>query len=215
MVKSFDRLARSYALLERGTFGRQLERARFHHLSQLSSAQRILLLGEGDGRCLERLLALNPTAHIDVVERSGQMLAVAQARVGAIPRVHFYQEDACSFAPAQRYNALVTCFFLDCFEQSALQALVPRLAGLLQPGGFWLYSDFQEQPRGLAHYRNKLWLSLLYQAFAWLTDIRARTLVDPRPLFVDSGLLCQDSTSLCRGLLVSELWCKHQLRPDV
>lgn len=50
--RSFDRLARIYRVLELAAFGRDLERARFELLPHLRGAQAILIVGEGDGRCL-------------------------------------------------------------------------------------------------------------------------------------------------------------------
>ena len=44
---NFDRLARPYRWLEYATFGRTLERCRFHFLPALTSARRALVLGDG------------------------------------------------------------------------------------------------------------------------------------------------------------------------
>ena len=64
MKSGFDRLARSYRTLELLAFGRDLERARFAWLPALADRKSILVLGEGDGRCLARLAALAPAARI-------------------------------------------------------------------------------------------------------------------------------------------------------
>jgi hypothetical protein len=55
-MSGFDRLAKPYRWLEYLSFGRNLERCRFHFLPQLAGTQRALLLGDGDGRFAERLL---------------------------------------------------------------------------------------------------------------------------------------------------------------
>ncbi len=82
---NFDRLARIYRALEFLAFGGALERARFCFLDRLGGCDDILVLGEGDGRCLERLVGLAPHARIRCVDSSPAMLAVAAARV-ARPR---------------------------------------------------------------------------------------------------------------------------------
>jgi hypothetical protein len=47
-------------------------------LDRVSDAKRILILGEGDGRVLARLLTIATSAQIDVVEVSPEMIALAR-----------------------------------------------------------------------------------------------------------------------------------------
>ena len=61
---NFDRLAGIYRLLEFLAFGRDLERARFRLLETLAECHSVLVLGEGDGRCLARLARVAPEARI-------------------------------------------------------------------------------------------------------------------------------------------------------
>jgi ubiquinone/menaquinone biosynthesis C-methylase UbiE len=78
---NFDRLARIYRALEFVAFGRDLERARYCFLDQLASCRDILVLGEGDGRCLARLVHVAPAARIHCVDASAAMLACAARRL--------------------------------------------------------------------------------------------------------------------------------------
>jgi ubiquinone/menaquinone biosynthesis C-methylase UbiE len=94
--RNFDRLAGIYRALEYIAFGRDLERARFFHLDRLSESRSILVLGEGDGRCLERLVSAAPKARIDCLDFSPAMLACAARRIvdhEAVQRVTFRQAD--------------------------------------------------------------------------------------------------------------------------
>ncbi|MFI5356043.1 MAG: hypothetical protein ACHQ4G_01785, partial [Opitutales bacterium] len=54
----FGRLAAIYQPLEFLALGRDLERARFTLLPHLRDCTRILVPGDGDGRCLARLAAI-------------------------------------------------------------------------------------------------------------------------------------------------------------
>lgn len=203
--RSFDHLAAPYAALEHAVFGGALERTRFAHLERLSGARRILVLGEGDGRCLSRLLEHAPHARIDVVDKSRKMLALARERVSADARVVFHETDARQFEPATSPDAIVTHFFLDCFEAEALAELVPRLSEMLEPKGLWLYADFRPDARSVTQ-RALVWS--LYRAFRLVTDIESRTLIDPRGWLARCGLECLERTHFGRGGLTSELWQK-------
>ncbi len=56
------------------------------------SARRALVLGDGDGRFLRRLLDASPELHADYVDRSQKMLEITQRRVGN-DRVKFHCSD--------------------------------------------------------------------------------------------------------------------------
>lgn len=112
---SFDRLAGLYRPLEFLAFGRDLERARFHFLPRLHDRRNILVLGEGDGRCLARLVQAAPLSRIHCIDASTAMLARAEARIAgteAHARVTFECRDimAARLTPAT-YDAVVTLFF--------------------------------------------------------------------------------------------------------
>lgn len=91
-----DPLAASYRWLEYAAFGRALERCRFEFLQRAVAARRILILGEGDGRFLARLVECHPHAEIVIVDSSARMLDLARRRLpaSAQARVEFQHLDA-------------------------------------------------------------------------------------------------------------------------
>jgi SAM-dependent methyltransferase len=175
----FCRLARVYAWLEKMMFGRRLERARFHHLHQLRECRSILLLGEGDGRCLARLVGLAPQARLHCVDSSPGMLARAAARLNAAERarVTFIHADVLAWnPPAAAYDAVVTVFFLDCLSAAEVRQLVRQLQPALRPGARWLWADFVLPKKGLARWRARLGLGLMYGFFRHSAGLAAHTL---------------------------------------
>ncbi len=183
------------------TFGRSLEQTRTEYLDQLQTCADVLILGEGDGRFLQQLLRANPHCRVDVVERSRRMVELSARRVPCDQRVRFFQQDVATFRPTGRYDAIVTLFFLDCFEEPELQHLVEQVGSRLRLGGRWLYADFQSHR--LSH---QVIVNALYAAFNSLTDIRARKLSDPRDHFRAQGMRLRRRQERCGGLLCAELW---------
>jgi len=178
--RGFDRLAPWYRAAEFAAFGRDLERTRFEYLGRLAGARRILLLGEGDGRCAERVAALHPRASILGVDSSPGMVARATRRLAgtaAARRVRFACADALTFDPGpERFDAVATLFFLDCFRPDQVAALAGRIGGVLTADATWLFSDFVLPPAGWRRQRARAWLALLYAFFRWETGLGVREL---------------------------------------
>jgi len=204
MKQGFDRLAGSYRALEWLAFGNDLERARFAWLPALAERNSILVLGEGDGRCLARLLALAPQARVHCVDSSPGMLARARARLSEADarRVEWECADARAVALAPgRYDAVVTLFFLDCFSAADVGRLVARVGAALQPGACWLFTDFVLPESGWRRCRARAWLGLLYGFFRWQTRLGARELPPSEAILAAAGWRPDQRRDFQAGLL--------------
>jgi ubiquinone/menaquinone biosynthesis C-methylase UbiE len=203
-----DPIARAYRWLEYGAFGRELERRRFRFLASASGARNALVLGDGDGRFLERLLAAAPSAHIELVDSSRRMLELARERTHS-PRVIYRHLDARRLdPPPARFDLVSTHFFLDCFGGDELRDLIGQLSRSAQPGAQWLISEFRQPARGWRAAWAWLWLRSLYFFFGIATGLQVRRLTDHRPLLERSGFRLEHSEEAWFGLLASELWRK-------
>ncbi len=194
---NFDSVARIYRWAEYLTLGPLLQRTRTHFLPQLIDRRRALVLGDGDGRFLTKLLAQNPTLHATAVDTSEQMLKLLRARCDPT-RVQTIQGDALTVALPPGTDLIVTHFFLDCFIQSEINGLALRLA---QPGTLWLLSDFRATgPLTRAYVRS------LYLAFRILTGLRVTHLSDPAAALTAAGFHRIAQHQTLDGLLYTELW---------
>ncbi|MGA8111382.1 MAG: methyltransferase domain-containing protein [Acidobacteriaceae bacterium] len=211
----FDRVARLYRWMEYVSFGPWLERCRFAPLAALvpprGSARKALVLGDGDGRFLARLLAAGPALHAEAVDGSPAMLRLLRDRArrsGTEDRVTTICADARTFTPpGNGYDLVVTHFFLDCLSAEDTAALLDRIRPHLAPGALWLVSEF-EVPAGSpvrAAFARSL-ITALYAAFRILTGLRVRQMPPWRALLTEAGFTPQASQTLLGGLLVSELW---------
>jgi ubiquinone/menaquinone biosynthesis C-methylase UbiE len=208
MPPSFDRIARAYRWLEYLSFGLMLERCRFFRLRQIGNARRVLVLGDGDGRFLARLVKGNPRAEVDAVDLSPAMLhllRVRAAEAGASERVRTYCVDAREFIPTGSYDLVVTHFFLDCLTTNELCAIIARIRRHLTLDARWVVSEFATPP-GLISLPARLVVGSLYAAFGVLTGLRVRRLPDYAAALRSAGLVPSDSQCWLGGLIVSELW---------
>jgi ubiquinone/menaquinone biosynthesis C-methylase UbiE len=213
---NFDRLAGGYRALEFLAFGRDLERARLAYVDRLAGCRDILVLGEGDGRYLARLVQVAPAARIRCVDASAAMLARASARLAgtqARDRVTFEHADAFSIELApERYDAVVTLFFLDCFPADRVAALIARVRAGLRPGARWAWADFAVPARGWARWRARATLAVLYAFFRWQTGLAARELPPAEEMLERAGFRREASREFQGGLLRSALFSSDASR---
>lgn len=193
-----DPLARWYRWLEYAAFGGALRKRREAFLFELGNPQKVLVLGDGDGRFLQLFTALYPNANVDAVDSSSKMIELAQARA---PSVKFHQADAREFPFAdQRYDLAAAHFFFDCFETEELRALLSRIRTTT-----WLVSEF----RGTG-WRRPI-IRALYFFFRLTTGLRVTSLPDHRAILNQLGFRIEKDQSALNGLLTSQLWVHSAL----
>ena len=210
---NFDSVARLYSWLEFAAFGRVLERARFVHLDHLRDCQDILLLGDGDGRALERILDIAASSRIVSIDASRRMLDLANRRVADShrSRVTLQQRDAreLSLAPWS-LDAVVTQWFLDCFTADETAALVRAVAPAIRPGGIWLFADFAVPSHGVARFAAQAVTTSLYAFFRWRTGLSAQTLPPSETEIRGAGFVPVTEASFAGGMLRSVVFKKSE-----
>ncbi len=207
-----DRVARSYRWLEYAAFGQALEQARFDFLSHAAEAHRVLILGEGDGRFLARLLRSNRHASVAVIETSARMIDLARKRV--LPdersRVEFHQIDAVADCwPEGPFDLAITHFFLDILDCRDAEAVILKVDAVLAPGAGWLVSEFQEPHGNFRRWHARLWLRAMYWFFRAATGVRVSKLPPYRDLLKRSGFAEIDYRERRLALIRSQVWRKR------
>jgi ubiquinone/menaquinone biosynthesis C-methylase UbiE len=212
---SFDALAPWYRPLEWVTFGDDLQRCRIACLGEIADPCRALILGEGNGRFLCELLRLHPRVEVDCIDVSQRMLQLARKRVecevpGSKGSVRFLHQDIMSWtAPDDRYDLLVTHFFLDCFSEPALAGIIKKLARATTGDATWLLADFCIPPKGMARLRARGWLAAMYLFFRLAARIQTSELIDPTP-FIAQGFALVRQHCFRKGMLSSEIWRRNR-----
>lgn len=214
------------------SFGRALERCRFHFLPQLADTRRALLLGDGDGRFAERLLRTMvgsgtsfegdaPAAteawgsgakRVVAIDGSQAMLKLLRARcVFADKLLATYVADIARGLPypvhGERFDLVTTHFFLDCLSTEEVERLVVDVRPLMTADARWIVSEFAVPLRGGMRLPAWLVVRALYFSFRLLTGLRTQRLPDYKRVMQAHGLVLQEQSSMLGGLLTAELWC--------
>ena len=203
-------MARVYAGLERLAFGDLLLQARTCLLAETKTPSRVLIVGEGDGRTLQRVLEQFPNARIDCLEQSPEMIRKARERVDSA-KVRWLQQNIITFEPEPAgYDLIVTTFILDSFTGEVLAGLMRKLAMGLKLGGQWYYADFYVPEQGWGRARAQTWLTLMYTFFRVFTKLGVSGLEPPDKHFETLGLTLTDERFLSNELLVARLYTWSQ-----
>ncbi len=208
MAANFDHVARAYRWLEYFSFGPMLECCRFYRLRQISACNRALVIGDGDGRFLARLMRENPSLTVEAIDSSREMLKLLKDRVeglGAAGRLTLRCEDARNLTLSGQYDLVATHFFLDCLSTEEIAALASRIRPYLAPNVVWVVSDFAI-PNGAAALPSRIVVSSLYAAFGILTGLKTRSLPRHGEALRSAGFVLADRKEWLGGLLFSELW---------
>ena len=204
---NFDRVARIYRWAEYLALGPLLERTREHYLPQLDACRQALVLGDGDGRFLARLLHRNRGLQAVAVDTSAMMLHLLRSRCAfAADRLRTTQASALTLNPPPNTDLVVTHFFLDCLTQPEIDNLTQRIAGQLPPGALWLVSDFAIPSNTALRPIAKLNIASLYLAFRLLTGLRTQQLPNPQSALTAAGLVRIARYERLGGLLYTEIW---------
>ena len=212
---SFDRVAPQYRSLETIAFGTKLQRARTFFIGEATTAKRVLIVGEGNGRFLLELLRDSEAAQIDCVDSSAVMLDLARQRLArhhpdAIGRVRFIRSTIQDWSlPDYRYDLIVTHFVLDCFPPQPLEAVIAKLAHAATPTATWLLADFNYPATTARRLHARLWIAAMYLFFRTFASIEARSLVDPSLLLQSHGFVCRQRKEFCRGMVKTEVWTRR------
>lgn len=204
---NFDRVARIYRWAEYLSLGPLLERTREHFLQQLTDRQRALVLGDGDGRFLAKLLHQNSSMQAVAVDTSNAMLRLLQARCGfADDRLQARHDSALTTDPPRDTDLIVTHFFLDCLTQAEVHALALRLGDTVEPGTLWIVSDFAVPPKPLLRPLAAVYVRALYLVFGLLTGLGVQQLPYPQAALAAAGFERLARYERLSGVLYTELW---------
>ena len=205
---SFDILAPHYRWMEFVLAGEKLQRCRTAFLDHVAKANKVLILGEGNGRFLRECRRKLPNANITCVDASARMLALARERMtGQGGKMNFVHADALEWSPSDSgFDLIVTHFFLDCFRREQLESLIAKLARAAAPQASWLLADFQSAGGGVQRYRSQLILWTMYRFFRVVTRLPATALIAPDTYLEQNGFTLRERAVREWGLLHSDWW---------
>ena len=199
-------MAPIYPALERLVFGVRLDDAWRAFFKEILEADRVLLVGEGNGRFLKSLTARKRTGCVCVVEKSRVMIHLAKNRAGESGKIglEFIEADFRIYRPGQEFDCVVTHFFLDMFNPASQLAIIQKMAEFVAKGGIWINVDFVPA-RTL---RGGILMWLQYSFFRVVSRIESKCCFDESEAAAAAGWTVTEAISYLGGLVVAKRYRK-------
>lgn len=211
---NFDLVAPHYDWMEAVTAGGLLQRARTSWLDELAGCRRLLSVGEGHGKFAAAFAERFPCTELTCVEASPRMLARARRRLaetrrgaGGSASVRWINAAMPVWAPpAGSFDAIATCFFLDCFPPDDLRDLIANLAAGATREATWLVVDFAVPLSGPMRWRALAMHAVMYGFFRLAAGLPARRLTSPDELLSAQGFQLTARREFSWGLVRADVW---------
>lgn len=104
-------------------------------------ARRVVDLGAGTGLFSAMVHGTHPEAELHLIDFSPKMLALAQARLGALETVRYVLDDYVTAALPEDSDAVVTALSVHHLDDEQKRALFHNVLKSLRPGGRFINAD--------------------------------------------------------------------------
>ena len=210
-LPDFDRIAFVYDTLKQLVFGQSLRQAQSYLIAYIPAKSNVLVVGGGTGEVISDILKEKEVRSITYVELSEVMLNSAKDKAMSSPNINFVLGSAHQLNDDQAYDAILTPFVLDLYNDQALGTLLRALDKLLLPGGVWLVSDFKVTPAfGWRRFWQSALVKSMYLFFSLVSDLRVYRLPDYDAAFKHLGYKTVHHCSFLKGLVHSQVLKKAE-----
>lgn len=214
IVRGFDFVAPYYDLFSYLVFQKRLLRAQTHYFGRIGKAESILIFGGGTGKILLPLSQDIQFKSMTFLDISPRMIAKAvrccnSSGIDVEDKIEFIEGSTEKLSEGERYDLIITPFVLDCFSDESLRTVIAKLDQHLEPGGIWLFTDFNEdQSFGFISNIRNAFIKFLYFVFNLFCPLGITQLPKFGAAFsqLNYGIVAQ--TQMLHGLVVGRIYQK-------
>lgn len=189
---NFDFIAARYDALSRIVFGQKIKNAQINSLQYIPAGATILIAGGGTGWILEEIAEIFPEGlHITYVDKSLKMVTLSQERSIGLNKVEFINASIEDIKlPLQKFDVILTPFFLDCFPEKTLSPVFEKLNNGLKNEGRWINIDFYLSSK--SPFWQKAMVQIMYLFFRLFSRIETNRLPNVNKYFGAYTIIAQE-----------------------
>ena len=201
-MNNFDRIAPLYDFLTRVIFGKSIMRSQTYFFNCIRPNSKILIIGGGTGKVLNHLDSLAIPLSVTYIERSQVMLEKSEMHEPFLNlQVEFILGNETSI-PVQKYDLVLTAFFLDVFKENHLTKVVKILSEVLEPKGQWVVTDFMKT----SVIWQRILVRLMYFFFRITTGLEGDKLLDFKTYLNDLGFTSIQEKAFYHNMIKSTVY---------
>ncbi|WP_028982214.1 class I SAM-dependent methyltransferase [Sporocytophaga myxococcoides] len=211
--KGFNRLAAIYDYLLLIPPGKGFIKSQEGLIPLLPVKKSCLIIGGGTGTFLKSLLLAGKVKRIVYLDISEHMLDQASAKIKDLNHeclVEFRRGSFDKITEDEKFDLIVTNFFLDLFSLTELKIWIRFIGDKLSDEGLFYFTDLQiVRGKTFRTFMNNMYIKVLYFFFRNTTAISGKTLIDLRTEILQSGFTVVHEKGYMKELFYSAIFKKR------
>ncbi len=196
-----------YDRLSKLVYGDAILNAHKFLAEAIPTESKILIIGGGTGALLELITIKHPSGlDITYVDLSKKMIALAKIKNTGNNTITFINQPFEDVYLTQRFDVVITPFFLDNFSDDTAAAVFNKIHALLHQQGLWLFADFRLSKKDA--FWKKMMIKIMYIFFRLICNIEASRLPDMQSLFDKNGYKIVSSKSFYANFICAVIYRK-------
>ena len=197
----YDQIARVYDPISK-ILGSTYLNSKYLFLEEIDAGDKVLYLGGGTGVNFASIVKrVGQNGKVTYMEWSGEMMKKAKKRipVSILHRVEFLQQGDFSKIPDEKYDKVLTQYFLDILSDEEIHQLFQHVNLKVGEKSRWIFLDFFDV-RG-----KKLWLRIMIGFFRMFAGSPRKDLPEYFTHFESYGWKIKKTKSFKNGFIQSWL----------
>ncbi|MBO9700742.1 MAG: class I SAM-dependent methyltransferase [Sporocytophaga sp.] len=211
--KGFNRLAAIYDYLLLIPPGRGFIKSQNELIPLLPQKKSCLIIGGGTGTFLRSLIISGKVTRIVYLDISEKMLSQASNKIKDLNQkcnVEFRRGSLDRITEDEKFDLIVTNFFLDLFSPDEVKAWIRLIHNKLSEEGLFYFTDLQiSRGKTFKTFMNNIYIKMLYFFFRNTTAISGKTLIDLRTEILQSGFNVVYEKGYLKELFYSAIFKKR------
>lgn len=212
-IDGFNRIAPFYNIASVISSFNKIHKSQTWLLSKQMKFSNVLIMGGGDGKFLLEAMKQGLSEQYYYIDISDAMIKLAKSKIEkhlslSLSSVIFICGSYQEIPENEKFDLIITSYFLDCFSDKELSLVVATLYSKLTIDGTWFFTDFNIPKDSIRSFIFKNIIQLLYVIFNLFCDLRVYCLPDFSEEFCKYELTILHEKYFLGGLLVGRIYKK-------
>ena len=197
----YDQIAEVYDPLAR-ILGSSYLNSKYLFLEEINAGDKVLYLGGGTGINLPLIVEkIGEKGKVVYMEVSGEMIKKTKSRISVplLPRVEFLQQGDFSKIPKEKFDTVLTQYFLDILSDEEIHRLFQNINPRINEKTQWIFLDFFNTQK------KRVWIKLMIGFFRLFAGNPRKDLPDYLGYFESYGWRIKKTKSFEKGFIQSWL----------